>query len=88
MAYRTTIVKKVTFFETHCHWKQDMDLLLCSRKQMPEYGMETSNIASQKDIQNSTISRESDVDTFFRCRRASFGPLARGRHNVKHSPLQ
>jgi hypothetical protein len=31
---------------------------------MPEYGMETCDMAHQRKVQNSTISRESDVDTF------------------------
>jgi hypothetical protein len=34
-------------------------------KQTPEYGMETYNIASQKEVQNSPISGRSDVDTSF-----------------------
>jgi hypothetical protein len=32
---------------------------------MPEYGMETCDMANQKDVQNSTISRESDVETSY-----------------------
>jgi hypothetical protein len=31
---------------------------------MPEHGMETSYIACQKEVQNSTIGEKSDVDNF------------------------
>jgi hypothetical protein len=31
---------------------------------MPENGMETSDIVSQKEIQKSTISGKNDVDTY------------------------
>jgi hypothetical protein len=32
---------------------------------MPQYGMETSNISSQKEVPRSTISVESDVALFW-----------------------
>jgi hypothetical protein len=35
------------------------------RKQTPEYGMETSNITTQKEVQNSTINEIRDNDTFW-----------------------
>jgi hypothetical protein len=40
-----------------------MDPPLSSRKQTPEYRMYTSDIASQKEVQNSTIGRKSDTDS-------------------------
>jgi hypothetical protein len=51
-------------FEMQCHWRQDVDPPLCSRKQRPEYGMEISDIASQKEVQKSTIGGKNDVDTY------------------------
>jgi hypothetical protein len=60
-----------------------MDPSLCFRKQTLEYGMETSYIASQKEVQISAILWKSDVDAF----RADFGTLPRERHNCKQCPL-
>jgi hypothetical protein len=48
-----------------------VDPPLHSRKQTPEYGIKTPDITSQKEVQNSTIGRKSDVDTFFGCTRAN-----------------
>jgi hypothetical protein len=53
-----------------------VDPPLCSKKQTPEYVMETAGIASQKEIQNSTISRKI-VDTFLGHTRVNFGTLPR-----------
>jgi hypothetical protein len=44
---------------------------------MPEYGMETTNIASQKGVKNSTISWKNDADTFLECTRANSGAMPR-----------
>jgi hypothetical protein len=55
---------------------------LCSRKQTPEYGMETSSITCQKEVQNSTIGRKRDVDIcFWGGIMASSGTLPRPGHN-------
>jgi hypothetical protein len=42
--------------------------------------METSNITSQKEVQNSTGSGKSDIETFLGCIRANFGTLPREKH--------
>jgi hypothetical protein len=54
-----------------------VDPLLPSRKQAPEYGMETSDIVSQKEIQNSIIGGKNDVETSLGCTRANFGTIPR-----------
>jgi hypothetical protein len=54
---------------------------------MAEYRMETFNITSQKEVQNSTISRKCDVFTFLECTRANFGTLPGEGHNSKQCPL-
>jgi hypothetical protein len=54
---------------------------------MAEYGMETFNVTSQKEVQNSTISRKCDVFTFLPCTRANFGTLPREEHNSEQCPL-
>jgi hypothetical protein len=41
-----------------------VDPPLLSRKQTPGYGMEISDIASQKEVQNSTIGEVNDVEAF------------------------
>ena len=41
-----------------------MDPPLRARQQTPEYGVETSDITSQKEVQKSTISQKSDFHTF------------------------
>jgi hypothetical protein len=64
-----------------------MDLPLCSRKQMPGYGMETSEIASVKEVQNSIISSKIDVHTFLGCTGTNFGTLPRVGHNSKQCLL-
>jgi hypothetical protein len=46
--YWTAIVKKLMFFEMHSYWGWDVDPPLSSRKRMPEYGMETSNMQVEK----------------------------------------
>jgi hypothetical protein len=38
-----------------CLWGHDVDPQLHSRKQTPEYVMETSSIACQKEVCNSTV---------------------------------
>jgi hypothetical protein len=53
------------------------------QKEIPEYGMETS-----EEVQNSTISGESDVDTFLGSTRTSFRTMPRGGHNTEQLPLQ
>jgi hypothetical protein len=64
-----------------------MDPPLCSKKQTPEYGKEASSIAHQKEVQNSTISRKSDVDNYLGCTGSSFLTLIREGHNSKHCAL-
>jgi hypothetical protein len=49
---------------------------------MPKYGMETSDITSQKEVQNTTISGKNDFDTFLGCARANFGILPRERRTT------
>ena len=39
-----------------CHWGQNMDPLLQSTEQTPEYGMEASALTDQKKFQNLTNS--------------------------------
>jgi hypothetical protein len=39
-----------------------MDPPLCSRKRIPECGLETFDIPQSKEVQNSTIGGKSDVD--------------------------
>jgi hypothetical protein len=53
------------------------------QKAKPEYGMEISHITSQKEVQNSTIGRKSDVGFT----RANSGTLLREQHNSKQWPL-
>jgi hypothetical protein len=48
---------------------------LRSRKQTPNYGMEISDIASQKEVQNSAIGGKSDVGTLLGCTGTNFGAL-------------
>jgi hypothetical protein len=55
---------------------------------MPEYGMEAFAIASQKEVQNTTISRESDADTFLELIRTDSRTLSRKGQNSKQYPLQ
>jgi hypothetical protein len=69
-------------FET-CHWGKHVDPPSCSTKQMPEHGMEKSNITSQKKFKNSTIGGRSDVDAFLGYRRVNFEILPREGHNSK-----
>jgi hypothetical protein len=54
-----------------------MDQPLSSRKQTPHYGMEISDTASQKEVQNSSIGGKIDVDILLGCARASFDTLSR-----------
>jgi hypothetical protein len=56
--------KQVTFYETNFHWGRDAYPLLRSGRQRPEYGMETSDIAGQKEVQNSTIGVKIDIGNF------------------------
>jgi hypothetical protein len=49
--------------------------------------METSNFTSQKEVQNTTSSEKSDVETFLGCIRANFGTLWREKHNSKQCSL-
>jgi hypothetical protein len=58
-----------------------MDPPLCCRNLMPQYGKETSNIASQKEVKNSTISWKNDADTFLECIRVNSGTMPRDRGN-------
>ena len=73
------------FFETHCHWRRDVDPPLRAREQTPEHGVETSDITSQKEVQKSTIGQKSDVHTFLGLTRPNFGTLSRGGDNSKLS---
>jgi rhamnogalacturonyl hydrolase YesR len=50
--------------------------------------METSNIASQKEVQNSTISRKYNVDIFLGYTMANFGMLWKKGHNSVQCLLQ
>jgi hypothetical protein len=54
------MVTEVTLLGTWCYWRRDVDLQLRSRKQMPVYGMEISDIASGG--KNPTIGGGGDVD--------------------------
>ena len=54
---------------------------------MAEYGVETPDITSQKEVQKSTIGQKSDVHTFLRLTRPNFGMLSRGGHNGKQRSL-
>jgi hypothetical protein len=49
-----------------------MDPPLCSRKKTTECGMSTSNITSQKEVQNSTVSRKINIDTFLGMHKGQF----------------
>jgi hypothetical protein len=59
-----------------------MDPPLCSRKQTPYYGVEVSDTAIEKEVQNSTIGRKSNVDTLLGSTRASFGTLPREQLSI------
>jgi hypothetical protein len=79
-----SVTIKVALFLDTLSVGWDVYLPLCSRKKMPEYGMEGSDIASQNEVQNSTITKVSDNATFFlECTRASSGTLPREEHNSK-----
>jgi hypothetical protein len=73
--------EKVTFYEINCHWGRDPYPLLCSRKQRPEYRMETSDIAGQREVQNSTIVGKSDVGNFCDLQRP-ISEHCRERHTI------
>jgi hypothetical protein len=50
--------------------------------------METSDIASQKDVQNSTIGKKYEADILVGCTRANFGTLPREGYDSKQCKLQ
>jgi hypothetical protein len=60
-AYWTAIITDMTFLFRHIITGRDVDPPLYSRKVTPEYGMETSNISSQKEVQvqNSNVDGKS-----------------------------
>ena len=89
-AFLTAFIMKgmlLGFFETHCHWRRDVDPPLRAREQTPEQGVETSDITSQKEVLKSTIGQTSDVHTFLGLTRSNFGTLSRGGHNGKQCTL-
>jgi hypothetical protein len=47
----------------------------------------TCDTASQKEVQNITISRKSEVDTSLECTRINSGTLQREENNNKQSPI-
>jgi hypothetical protein len=49
--------------------------------------MEACDTANQKEIQNTTISRKSEVDTFLECTRINSVTLQREGNDSKQSPI-
>jgi hypothetical protein len=60
-AYCTAVGMNVT----GCHWRRDVDPLSLSRRQMLEYELETSDIASLKEFHNPALWEETDVHIFW-----------------------
>jgi hypothetical protein len=60
-----------------------MDPQLESREKIPDYGMETYKIATQKQVQISIISEKNYVGTVSGCPRSNFGTLPRQLHKSK-----
>jgi hypothetical protein len=55
--------------ETHCHVDETWTHQHAPDSKPAGYGMETCDIASQKEVQNSTMGGKSDVDNFLGCTR-------------------
>jgi hypothetical protein len=60
---------------------------LCCGKRTPKYGMDVSDITSQKEVKNSATSIISNFDTFLGCTETTFGALLKDRHNSEQCPL-